>query len=75
MGLWKDLAIWTLLIGPVLVTIYVLLSIPLQFLPIGDKFPEEESAFLYFLPLVLRVLVPGAILGSFLFLAKEVVGS
>lgn len=75
MGLWKDFALWTLIIGPILVTIYILLSVPLQFLPIGDNFPQEESVFLYFLPLALRVVVPGAILGSFLFLAKEVVGS
>lgn len=75
MGLWKDFAIWTLIIGPILVTIYILLTFPLNELPIGSNFPEEESVFLYFLPVILRVLVPGAILGSFLFLAKEVASS
>lgn len=75
MGLWKEMAIWTLLIGPLLVTIYIVMMIPLEHWPIGDNYPENESLLIYFLGPVLVVLVPGVIFGSFLYLAKEVARS
>lgn len=66
---------WVLIIGPLLIVGYFMLVIPFNQWPIGDRYPDNESIASYLMPLLVPIILTGAILGSFLFIAKELVTS